>query len=341
MSLWRDILALGAEGRSDEARALLALDLPLSLRESPQSARSGRKYSGLLPQAVRRFSLKLPEAERSLLQSLECEFVDYLLDDVLAGVEEPLNLIELCLVRPEATLAELIALFPWREGLKRSVAQKEERLTNHLRSLLTAGIPLPPKIVETLAERGSPKYGYNERAYASAPKRLQQSWNDFKKKQEYDLKFLAIEDDEAGDGVAGEAADYGVISMVELALKAAPAKDLEMELDLQILGRSLSDDLAGTLEEVHAENPSDGYRPVAWHNVFWELISEYERMRLDLETRDPYSETDQKLADHIKNHYPEVKSASRPMILRRRKRLSNLCVSLIERRFWERFRPRA
>src|SRR5262245_54060397 len=337
MSLWIDILALGAQDRSSEARALLALDLPLSLRELPETARGGREYRGVLPQAVRRFSFKLPEAERSLLRSLETEFVDYLLDDVIAGVEEPLNLIELCLIRPEASLAELVDLFPWREGLKRSVAWKESRLADHLRSLLAAGILLPPKIVEMLAERGSTDFKYDERAYAATPRRLERSWKDFKEKQEYGFEFLGIGEDEAGDGVAGESADYGVISMTELAMRAWRAKDLEMELDLQLLGRSLSDDLTGIMEEIHAENPSDGYRPVAWHNIFWELITEYERMRLSLETRDPYSETDQKLADHIKNHYPEVKSVSRPMILRRRKKLSGLCVRLIERKFLERF----
>lgn len=336
MSLWRDILALGAQGRSSEARVLLALDLPLSLRETPQTARS-REYRGVLPQAVRRFSFKLPEAERSLLQSLESEFVDYLLDDVVAGVEEPLNLIELCLARPEATLSELVDFFPWREGLKRSVDWKESRLTDHLRSLLAAGLTLSPEIVKTLAERGSPDFKYDERAYAASPKRLKQSWKDFKEKQEYGLEFLGIGEDKASDGVAGEGADYGVIPMADVALRAAAAKDMEMELDLQLLGRSLSEGLTGILEEMHIENASDGYRPVAWHNVFWELISEYERIRLNLETRDPYSATDQKLADHIKNHYPEVKSASRPMILRRRKRLSDLCVSLIEQSFWKKF----
>lgn len=62
---------------------------------------------------MRRLSSKLSAAERSLLQSLEREFVDYLLDDVVAGVEEPLNLIDLCLASPEATLAELVDLMRW------------------------------------------------------------------------------------------------------------------------------------------------------------------------------------------------------------------------------------
>ena len=53
MSLWKDILILGAQGRSSEARVMLALDLPLSLRETPQTARGGRVYRGVLPQAVR------------------------------------------------------------------------------------------------------------------------------------------------------------------------------------------------------------------------------------------------------------------------------------------------
>src|SRR5262249_37409140 len=188
MSLWLDILALGAQGKSSEARAILALDLRLSLREAPQTAR-GHGYSGLLPQAVRRFSSKLSAAERSLLQSLEREFVDYLLDDVVAGVEEPLNLIELCLARPEATLAELVDLMRWREGLKRSVAQKEARLATHVRSLLAAGIPLPQKIVETFTELGSPDWKYDERAYAVGPIRLERSWKGFKEKKEYGLEF--------------------------------------------------------------------------------------------------------------------------------------------------------
>src|SRR5262245_10184578 len=209
MNLWREILALGAQGRSGEARVLLTLDLPLSLRETSQMARGGREYRGLLPQAVRRFSSKLSDAERSLLQSLETEFVDYLLDDVVAGVEEPLNLIELCLACPEATLAELVDLFPWQEGLKRSVVWKETRLADHLRSLLAAEIPLPPAIVKTLAERGLPDFRYDERAYAASPRRLELSWKDFKEKQGYAPKFHEIEEDEVGDRVAGESASYG------------------------------------------------------------------------------------------------------------------------------------
>src|SRR5262245_21253167 len=66
---------------------------PMSLRETPQTAR-GHEYCGVLPQAVRRFSSKLPAAERSLLKSREMAFVDYLLDKVVSGVEAPLNLIE-------------------------------------------------------------------------------------------------------------------------------------------------------------------------------------------------------------------------------------------------------
>jgi len=337
MSLWRDILTLGAQGRSSEARALLALDLPLSLRELSGVARGSREYRGVLPHAVRRFSSKLPEGERSLLRSLEREFVDYLLDDVVAGVEEPLNLIELCLAHPTATLAELVDLFPWREGLKRSVARKESRLGDHLRSLLAAGIPLPLEIVEMIEGGGSPDFKYDERAFAASPTRLDRSWKDFKAKQKYGRGFLSIGEDEVGAGIAGEGFDYGLITMAEVALHAAHAKDLEMEIDLQLLGQGLSEDLTGALDEIHLANPSGGYRPVAWHNVFWDLISEYVRMRLSLETRDPYSETDQELADHIKNHYPDVKSASRPAILRRRKKLSNLCANLIEQRFWERF----
>jgi hypothetical protein len=39
---------------------LLAHDFPLSLRELPETARGSREYRGVLPQAVRRLSSKLP-----------------------------------------------------------------------------------------------------------------------------------------------------------------------------------------------------------------------------------------------------------------------------------------
>jgi hypothetical protein len=284
---------------------------------------------------VRIFSVKAPEQERSLVQSFEREFVDYLLDDVMTGVEKPLRLIELCLAYPTATIAELAEIFPWEEGLKRSQAWKEAWVADHLRSFLEHKIPLPLEIVETLGNRGKADKDFDENAFALAPKRLELSWEDFKKRQGYGSMLVSILD-EAGDDMEDEGFDYGVVPMAEIVLQSVTPQDVALGIDLQILGQRVSADLAGLLEEMHASKPADGYHPIAWHNVFWNLISEYDQMRLTIETRDPIRETDQDLADHIKANYQEVKSASRPMIHRRRSSLSTACDGLIRERFLER-----
>jgi hypothetical protein len=337
MSLWKDILMLGAQGKSSDARALLALDLPLSLRELPQTARGSREYRGVLPQAIRKFCAKLPDHERVMVQSVEREFLDYLLDDIVSGVEDPLKLIELCRSYPIASLAELVDLFPWQEGLKRDRAWKGAWIEDHLRSFMIAQIPLPAEIVKTLGDKGRPRHQYNEIAFAVSPERMWMSWNDFKTKQEYDRLFYSVVEQGSGGGFAEEGFDYGVISIAERLLEEAAADDLELNLDLQILGQGLGAALTAKLEELHTNMPRDGYRPIAWHHVFWNLISDYLRLRLDLEVRDPYRETDQELADHIKTEYPEVKSASRVSILRRRKAFSAECERIIAEGFRNRF----
>lgn len=316
---------------------MIMLDLRLALCEFPLTAQAGAPYRGLLPLAVKRFRAKLPEHERSLVQSLEQEFVDYLLDDVLEGVAKPLQLIELCQAYPNATLSELVELFPWEDGLKRSHEWKEDWVADHLRSMVAAGIPLPETIITTLGKHGTPMYEFNEVAYAVAPERLKRSWNDFKRRQGYDAQISTIADEGAGAGIADEGVDYGLVPMAEVVLGEITTQGLELEIDLQLLGRRLSDDLTELLEEMHTAKPSDGFRPVAWHNVFWNLISEYVRLRLSLTTRDPLLETDRELSDHIKIHYPEVKSVSRPAILRRRQSLSAECARLIEECFWKKF----
>lgn len=315
---------------------MIMLDLRLALCDlSP--ARISSSYRGPLPTAVKRFCAKLPEHERSLVQSWEQEFVDYLLDDVLEGVVQPLRLIELCLAYPNAALIELVELFPWEDGLKRSHQWKEDWVADHLCSLIAAGITLPAAIVAMLADRGAPKYEFNEVAFAVTPERLRLGWKDFKQQQGLWAHVLTISDDEAGAGVAGEGIDYGVIPMAEVALNEVTTQEVELEIDLQLIGQRLSDGLTELLEEMHTAKPSDGYQPVAWHNVFWNLISEYVRLRLSLETRDLLLDTDGELADHIKTHYPDVKSVSRPVVLRRRQNLSAACVNLIEESFWEKF----
>jgi hypothetical protein len=194
MGIWTDILILGATGQSQAARQKLVLDLPLTLRNFVSSSRGSREYMGELPKAVTRFIYNLSdESERALLKSLEREFVDAIVDDVINGVEKSLLLVELCLAQPHARLDELVNCFTWEAGLKRSEEWKRKHIANLLRSMMAAGVPLPETVVATLGDAGEPCFAFNEIAFAIAPKRLEWSWSDFKKQQGYGREFCALQ----------------------------------------------------------------------------------------------------------------------------------------------------
>jgi hypothetical protein len=337
MGVWIEILKLGARGERLAAREKLASELPLTLREFVPSSQRERQYRGPLPQAVQRFAANLPESERALAQSRACDFVDYILEDVCAEVERTLLLVELCHAQPQATLDELQAVFPWTPGLKRSDEWKKERLTDYLRSFVAIGVNLPAPIMNKVEAGNTPVLPFNEIAYAVTPKRLEQSWQDFKEQMEWSDRFLGLVTEEDETSSAAECFDYGAISAARLHTGFAPVTEAEIGLELLLLGRELSPELNILLEELHAAAAFDGYRPIAWHNVFWNITSEYDYLPLQLEQRDPLRETDQELATHLAAQYPEVKSTSRPVVSRRRKKLYDACTERVIRRLRENF----
>ncbi len=343
MGLWLDILKLGASGDSATARSKLALDLPLALRGFTTSSQGSVEYRGVLPQAVRRFSAKLNEQDRAIISSYEREFVDYLVDGVVAGVEKTLALVELSFARPDSTLDGLVALFPWKPSLKRDAEQKRRWIVAHLRSMEAAGIALPEGVSKAIrgagGEEGDDHYEFDEIAFAVAQDRLWKSWKDFKKKQDLDHRFMCVVESETSEDVAAEGFDYGAVAVANMLLQSFSTEDLETEIDLHLLGGRLSHELTALTESMHFNKPRDGYRPIAWHRVFWDVTSDYVRLQLTLEVHDPFLEKDQDLADYIKSNYTEVKGASRPVILRRRQNLSNACQAKIKAGFCERFGP--
>ncbi len=347
MGVWVEILKLGACGEGRAAREKLASDLPLSLRGFVPSSEGLRQYQGPIPLAVRRFIANLPASERALARSGECDFVDYILDDVCSEVERTLLLVEYCHRRPGATLGELQAVFPWASGLKRSDEWKRERMASYIKSFVTSGVKLPASIIHAVEavggvgnEEGS-EFQFDEIAYAVSPKRLAQSWRDFKEQMEWSEKFVGITLGEDETSSAAEFIDYSSIPSASLVAGSTPSGEAEIGLDLLLLGRELSPELNGLMEELHAANVVNGYRPIAWHNVFWNVSSEYDYLPLTLEQRDPLRETDQELALHLAVHYPEVKSTSRPVISRRRKRLYDACNERVISRLRENFsRPK-
>lgn len=320
MSTWIDILTLGAEGDSQSARELLHGQVRVELLLSPSD--STGSYRGLLPLAVANFINKLPEDERSLAKFHQDELVDYVMDDVITGMEKPLLLVELCRARPLSTLDDLVELYPWEEGLKRSAEWKRKWIADILQSLREAEVALPSGIISNLNDEGETRYEFNEIKYALKTQRLEWSWDDFKRKQNLDNQTFTLFDPDAEDeGVAEEMINFGGVTIAEVVLRSQPEYGYETMLTLVFIGQVLSEQLTSLLEDLHEVKANDGYKPIAWHNVFWYVCSEYERLRLKLNMREPYHEEDEKLASHIAGHYPEVIGTSRSTIRRRRRAL--------------------
>ena len=198
------------------------------------------------------------ESERALLETLERKFVDAIVDDVINGVEKSLLLVELCLAQPHVSLHELVHNFPWESGLKRSAEWKRKHIADQLRSMITAGVPLPETVVTALDDEGAPCFAFNEIAFAVAPKRLEWSWSNFKKQQGYGQEFLCIAEARDEAGVSAEGVDYGTVTVAAVMLQQATAQDRELEIDLHMLGTTLSQELTAMMEELHRCKPSDG-----------------------------------------------------------------------------------
>lgn len=324
MSIWLEILATAATGDLQKANELLELDLPTTLREFVFSGEQKRRYKGPVPDAVQRFISRLPSGEQSLAHYREDDFVDYVVDDVIATVRRTLWLIQLLQTPQADDLGKLASIFPWDPGLKRSTEWKQARIANYIGSIMAAGIDLPAN-PWTKTIRPSDVYSFDEANFATSSRRLQQSWDDFKEQQEIDAYYLAIIDSESADAVYAEAIDFGAISVSKIALGQDCGRDAETLMDLQILGEELSPRVTAILEDMHIRKPKDGYRPIAWHNVFWCLISDYENLKLVLHVVDPFCEFDNQLCDYIGDNYKDVTSYSRSVIYRRRTDLHSAC----------------
>jgi hypothetical protein len=245
-------------------------------------------------------------------------------------------LVELCIRRNPKTLDEIVNFLSWAPGLKRDIRWKRQRVADEMRSMIERKIPLPRYILSILGDEGKPRFGFNEIAFATAQRRLSLSWIDFKEQQQIDARFVCVKDSEDEHSTAGEGFDYGSVPMARVAALATTPTDLETVADLHIVGASLGPQISDIMESMHTAQPRDGYRPIAWHNVFWEVVSEYEALLLVLEQRIPFCDTDQELADHVAVNYLDVVGTSRPSINRRRTRLYNACEELIHTRIRER-----
>lgn len=333
MGLWLEALNLAAVGNYEDASNKLNFELPLLLA-GPRNLGAARlqhssdahSHHGALSHEVSSFISCLPTSEREMARSREDDLVAFALESIQAVVRRTLNLVRFCRAHPHFSLDQMASGFSDWEGLKRSLDERRNLVADYLRSMLESGIALPQATVQSLGGEGEARYSFNEIALARRWD-VELSWRDFKRRNELDRDYMCIDDSEAeGDPESGaEGFDYGSITMAEVVLGSGRAVDDELSLDYRIAGQQLSPELTGLMERMHALKPHDGYRPIAWHNVFWDMISEFEALCLDLETRDPLCDTDLELAAHICQHYPEFGTPSRVTVHRRRKLLSDEC----------------
>lgn len=334
MGLWLDILRSGAEGDARTARRLLRHDLPLQMLAPPDGGAS--ISAGPLPRATRAFISNLSEPDRSAARHHENEFIHFIVDNVIAGIEKTLELVELCHARPLISLEQLAESFGWDVKLKRDPEWKRKRVADLLCSMRAAGVRLPDSISKLVLSEGTVRFKFSELDFATSPRRLEKSWTNFKRMQKLSVQFVGIVDDDASEETYAEAMSYGAVTATELTLRTMIQVDIELELDMRQFGKELSGEITTMLAKLHADKPKDGYQVIAWHNVFWDVTSDYPRLRLTLEMRDPLCKTDEELRRYIVEHHPEVVGNGRVTILRRRQKLHGDCTERISRYMWER-----
>jgi hypothetical protein len=327
VSLWLQILELAALGDSSKAQRLLG-ELPLVLRHPELIPKGGTQYRGPVANAVRAFISTLPELEGGMAASRFEDFVDYVTDLIQASVRRTLSLVEFCLANPELSIERIGEQFADWDGMKRGSLERQSWISRHLCSLLAAGVRLPKTIADAAqseSEEVGELYGYSEIAL-SKKWDLGLSWRDFKSREEIDAAYLCIDESTEGAEVGDEKADYGTITAAQVVLALSTPSESEFLVDFNQMGRTLTLDLSELLKRFDGKKPSDGYSPIAWHNVWWYMTSRYEAIPLELEVRDPLCEVDRELAEHIQTAYPDVLKPSRLTIFRRRSRFQSECV---------------
>jgi hypothetical protein len=329
VSLWLQTLELAAAGDSSEAHRVIALELQMLLRHPEVVPDGGTQYKGPVANAVQAFISALPEIDRGMARSRFEDLVDYVTDLILASVRRTVSLVDFCLANPELSIEELGEQFAGWDGLKLGPSDRQRWIRKHLCSMLAAGVQLPQTIgnaAQAESEEVGDLYGYSEIALAKKWE-VGRSWKDFKSREEIDTAYLCIEDESAEEaGVGDEKSDYGSISAAQVILALSTPSPSEFLVDFNQMGKTLTVDLYDLLKRFDAEKPSDGYSPIAWHNVWWYMISRYEAIPLELEVRDPLCDVDRELAEYIQKAYPEVLNPSRLNMFRRRSKFQSECV---------------
>lgn len=329
MSLWLDILQHVAAGELAEAEHSLTFDLSALLRTAEIRPGGVWEYRGPLARRARNFIATLPDSERGMALSRSDDFIDYVTDLVVAKVRRSVRLLEYSLKYPDQSIEEMADRFTGWDGMKRSFDGRCAWIRKQLLSMSASGVSLSKTIadqIEADTTSDDDLYGYDEIALVNQWK-MDLSWNDFRNQEEIDRSYVCVDDEDGEEegGVADESSDYGGINAAQVVLHLSLPATGELDVDLNQIGQQLTNELLALLESFNAQKPTDGYSPIAWHNVWWKVVARYTGIPFKLSERDPFCSIDRELADHIIKNYPDVLKPNRLNILRRRTRLEGKC----------------
>lgn len=299
------------------ANEIFNFDLPLALRNFSYLDED-QYYKGAIPEKVRLFISKLPESERVTGQSREADLIDFVLDSILKQIDRSRQVLRFCLEFSDYELAKLVKEFPGWEGYKRDDQTKRKYIADILRSIIEAGIALPPNLQNIAFDYGEVKYSFNEIALVRGWN-VEQSWRDFKRKQEIDgsYKSLDVFSDTVNPEIYAESLEYDIVAIGAAAGNFVEDENLSY-LELKELAGVLTPELENYLEETHNRKPKHGYRPIAWHKAHWDLSEKYNVIPMRLKLEQPECRTDGDLAEYISQNYEEVEKPSRQNINERR-----------------------
>lgn len=334
MAFWLEILKEVANADMQRANEIFNFDLPLALRNFSYIDEN-RKYQGVIPEKVRSFIAKLPESERKTARSRESDLVDFVLDAVSKQIKRSWQLLQFCLEFSDFALEKITLDFPDWKGYKRNENTKQKYVADVLHSIVEAGITLPENLQKIAFNNGEAKFEFNEIALARGWN-VEQSWIDFKKKQEIGKRYKYLDAGSETDTpeVYAEALEYDIVSIGQTAGNFVEDENLSY-LQLKQLADKLSPEIENHLEETHTRKPKHGYRSIARHRSFWDLADKYNVIPLSLQMEEPECRTDKDLAKHISQNYVDVEKPSRQNINERRTKFQRRCEEKINQRVIE------
>ena len=332
MSLWLKILNVAADGDEKTANFILNVELVEDLRFRVITSDPNKcSYDGPVAKAVMNFVRSLygtPDYE--LAWSRSEDFIDYIVDLIVAKIQRTVALVQFCRRFPELGIKEVANTFSGWAGLKRNRDYKINYVAQNLYSMKALGVCLSDSVAmaEIAKQQFDITLGFEERALVKGWE-IGRSWKDFVRQEELHHSYIAIDKPlDGNEGTAYESVDLGYVPESKLSSNYS-FQNIANEYDFMEIGVAVTADLNSILEEFHSNKPHDGYRPIAWHNVWWHIYDKYIALALGLRGLDPVCDTDSLLAQHIAAHYPEILKVTRLNIQRRRSSLTVSCESHI------------